>query len=1253
MILGLVGAACLATGGHRGGVVPAAVRELADEAAVRVAAFTPTTLPPTIEGIDCILVTVPGWREPELAIEPAVVERLRQFVERGGHLVLLGYAAALATDLGFEPERPELEALRWGFDARTVAGRAELGVEVVSGRYADLFDGLQNAPRTTPGLVNEFTFFLAGGAPCCTPLCAWSVGAPRSGAVIARLAAEFDGQPSVGPPVAVAWPHGRGVAVALGLAPDLENDDAVLQRNARRLLQNLMGGLPGANAGDAATSRADRTVALLTLPGADTASNSGSQPAAPAGETAPRAELPMTPTVAHWGWSTRLESGDDPGLSRSLAELANEVIAPSWAAGADLLELVVTDPDHGSPLAWADRDALRRPAGYRGDAFGGQFDAHAFGVVATEAHGRGMLAHGFFDAPPHGERTNERLASLRFFARELADWRRLGDRALDGFGLREWFVDRAGYSKAMVQDLHPAAELYRVGERAPAIAGSVRVLDAEDGALRGLGAAGVSSDWRDGFPADLFPFGVLDARVERPLPSAFGPTYGGGSFGDWIVTQANDFVRPRRGRGAAMWWRHHDPATLGSRGLEYVHGISLDPLRAAVATQCAATGRNGYRAAIGRLDDATPAGFGGELPVPAAVHLLQNNWFRLLGSGGGLLFDPTGEARFRPGEGVVVSPQFLHTRLHGGRPSASSIRSYDVDFLAPGLAPVGRVGGRVGGRSGVGGERGSERPGERGGPSGYGRTSVVGDALGQARRLPATIAFDEQPRWPQRVHLEETLATGYYELDIELRAVRRQGVLAIGLDGTLLHCEPFSVQRRSPALTVPVHVAVEGVRTLELAVLEGGAVALDRLRLVRRGDVAAEAEVAIAAGHVAEVVERSASSYHAETVDLRTIGDFPGFLLRLRCERAVRNLRVERAFGLRDYDGLTHAAEPATRLRRPFALRSSKAGLPDLVVVPLQLARYDHFRFEAGRLTMHSAPETGSESRIGFWLAPRGEGRALAVNVKETSVRLRAVDQPMLLELGDRGVGTLMQGLTTPWTRLLRVHTPSSPAGNTPFMVRENGWWTWRGAQFAPDAGAGAGRYLRVFQAPGDTIEVVGGPAVLARTRPGPGALRILALRDPAPGSVTARVLQPGRLAPPCVVMARDFDAVTVNGATWSWFDGRTVYLPDRPGEYRIETSTRNATAPHVACTGAPLVRCEYDEAARELLLVTAAVPERPTGLPYTAVLRGPRPSAIENGVIVSEDELPHQSAITRSAAAAGGVLVRFAPGVTKVTYAN
>ena len=31
-------------------------------------------------------------------------------------------------------------------------------------------------------------------------------------------------------------------------------------------------------------------------------------------------------------------------------------------------------------------------------------------------------------------------------------------------------------------------------------------------------------------------------------------------------------------------------------------------------------------------------------------------------------------------------------------------------------------------------------------------------------------------------------------------------------------------------------------------------------------------------------------------------------------------------------------------------------------------------------------------------------------------------------------------------------------------------------------------------------------PSVLARTRPGPGSLRLLALRDPEPGAVTVRV---------------------------------------------------------------------------------------------------------------------------------------------------
>ncbi|MCA8954146.1 MAG: hypothetical protein KDE27_31855, partial [Planctomycetes bacterium] len=1048
------------------------------------------------------------------------------------------------------------------------------------------------------------THLLAGGAPCCEALCAWSIGAPQDGKVLAALAAEVDGSVrAAGPPVLVRWRLGRGDVLALGIAPAVEHADDELRANSRRLLANLLAGSGGQSL-------------LLRAPAGEASAASPSL----AEQLADR-ELPCRPLLAHWGWRAPIAVAGDPDSARTAAEIAAEVIAPSWAAGADLVDLGLADTGGASPLPWADGDPLRRPDGYRGDAFGGGFSAAAFGTLADEAHGRGMLLSAFLEPPPFGNRTGERLASLRFFARELADVRRLGSRALDAFGLRRWFHDAAGYSLAMLQDFQPAAALYGAGELGPHLAGGFAALDAEDGAVHGLAAVGLSARWRDGFPADLFPGGVLDARSERPLPSEVGASRGGGSYADWLVTQCNDFVRARAGAGATLWWRSHDPATLGPHNRDYVHGLLLDPLRAAVAVQASATGRNGYRSAARALIDDAPDGFGGELPVGAAVHLLQNNWFRLLGSGGALLFDPSGQARFRPGEAVVVSPEFLHTRLFGGRPHAGAIPDGDFDFLLTGSSPEG----------------------------GYGSVAVVGPEVGQARQVPAMLAFDDRPRWPQRVRIEVTLATGYYELELLPRPVRHRGILVCSLDDTVLHCEPFRSERKSEAVIVPVHVARSGLRALEFAVAEGGAVALDRLRLVRRGDVAAEGEVRIPAGHLAVVGERSASSYHEESVELAAIADFPGFVLRIDTATAARNLRVERTLNLPGYSALAAAADGAERLRRPFVVRAGHRALPDLVVVPLQLMRYEHFRFESGKLTLHGNPEAGAAARVGFWLAPHGRGDDL---LAIAPTLLRAVDQPLPLDLGDRGEATLTGDLQEPWTRVVRIATRSQ----TPYLVRENGWWTWRGAQPLPAAG---GDLLRVCQLPGDAVEIVGGPAVLARTRPGPGALRVVALRDVEPLAATVRVLQRSRLAPPSVTFASDFSEVLVDGQPWRWFDGRTVFLPDRPGDYRVTASQHAAgrggssQGPRIACTRAPLLRCEFDDHTHELVIVCGSEPGRPIELPFTAILRGGRPVAVDRGTLVAETELPHVDADARARAAAGGVLLRFFPGTTRVRYAN
>ena len=112
------------------------------------------------------------------------------------------------------------------------------------------------------------------------------------------------------------------------------------------------------------------------------------------------------------------------------------------------------------------------------------------------------------------------------------------------------------------------------------------------------------------------------------------------------------------------------------------------------------------------------------------------------------------------------------------------------------------------------------------------------------------------------------------------------------------------------------------------------------------------------------------------------------------------------------------------------------------------------------------------------------------------------------------------------------------------------------------------------------------------------------------------------------------------------------MFLPDRVGTFLVECSSHAGDpVPGVRCTRAPLQHCRYDGERRVLVLVTPPDPGRPLELPWTAVLRGPRPTRVANGEIVAETSLPHADAATAAAAAAGGTLIRFRSGTTEVFY--
>jgi hypothetical protein len=1098
-------------------------------------------------------------------------EALLQFVRGGGRVVLFGHAAHLASELGIEPVPPERSQFRWGYDARAIAGEARLGFQVVSGQQPELFDGV---PASGSG---QDTFVIAGGAPCTAPLCAWSHGTPQRGSVLARLMVQRDGaDEALGAPVVVQWTLGRGAVLACGVLPRVDHEDAAVRDAAVAFVQHC-------------ASWAQQRGPLLVLAAAP-------PPAPPAAAALP----PMAPLLAHWGW--RLPQSGGAG-ERTVDELTQEALLPSWLAGASLAELEVADGDGRAPLDWRSGDPLHPAPSFESRADAQHWQASSFRALAAEAHARGMLAFGGLDPLPVGERAVERFATLRFLARDLACVRRFGERALDGFGLRQWSPDPNGISVQMLQDFQPAGVLLRAGELAPPIAGSVRALDAGDGAVRGLPFTGVAAPWRDGFAADAFPCGVLDA--------AAGAT-GHASTADWIVAQMNDFVRARAGRGGAVWWSRHEPASFDRDTLAYVNGVSLEPLRAAVAMQLASTGSDGLRAAGAALVPGLPGSFAPALPAPAAVTVLQNNWFRLLGSGGALDFDPAGRADFG-GSAVRLCQTFLRTRLFGGRPDGRAVRSERLDLLANGT-------------------RGEGEYGE------VARASTAPGGVGP----PAILQRGAAPAWPAAVQFEWEADAGYYELELQPRTVRGRGVLTVRLDGALLRALPFDEQRREVA-AVPVHAAHGGPRTLELAVLDGGSVAFDRLVLRRAGDVGVEARVDTPAGSYAALSEVSQSSYHAERIELATIADLPGFVLRACCERAVRNLQIERVFALPLHGGLgAHGkGDTADDLREPFVLRGADANVPDLVIAPLQRTRYETLRWRDGELSWRCAPEAGAQSRLAVLLCAHGTGAQWLAAVRTIG---DAIHVPLALDVGAGRPATVSNPLPLAWTRVLAVRG----AGATPFAVREDGFWYWRGSQPAADGA----RWLRIHHAPGDTVQIESGPSLLQRTRPGPGSLQLVALRDPQPRSVTVRVLQASALTSPSVTMERDFDAVELDGACWAHFDGRTVFLPNRAGIYTVVVREHaGGDAPHVRATRAPLSTCQWLPASSELVLMTAGDPERPAELPWTAVLAGPVPASIENGEVVDDASLRYPDAEAAAAARAGGVLVRFSNGTCRVHY--
>jgi hypothetical protein len=1237
-----------------------------------------------LENPDLLVFLSSKRRTPIGGMDDETRQELRRYAEAGGRMLLLGFATRLVHEIGIEPQAPDRFAVyRWGDNDQTLLGRYRFGVRVENPEQLELVAGLKGAwERSTgarragdaaaggnggngrEGKQRQDAFHLGGGEMVSVQSCHWELVRPQGGRVVGRLYRERDGEAKeLGAAVLTAWGAGKdGRILAYGSLPEPWRQDPEIQHNARQFLRNAIRSLcgggeggEGSEGGEGREGDRDRRagkplrVVVFTDPGLPPTLPKALPPLA-------RRELPGAAIVPHWGWQVPLNYQRDGRRPISPEAVVQQVLVPSFASGASLLDLHLWDSERGYPLAWDPQDPLRRPRTYHGGMFFPEWGPLALRRLAAAAHQRSMQVQTWLcPDPTRLGPPVEILACSKWLARELLDVRRFGDGALDGVGVHTWFDDTEGHTRRVLQRYQPAVHGYCTGVVPQFFPGFVGAVNANNGRPRGLDAAGVSKSWRDAFPPPSHMAALLDCRVRQPSAQAWGThAHGGGSYGDWIVTQVNDFARERMGQGAAMWWQAFNDRTMTPAVVDYVHGVSMQPIKAAVAGHLWATGTGGYRDLLRGFVTEMQSGFGAEADYPAETPFLQNNHFRLHGTGGALLVDPTGLARFRSADkdgeravplSVAVSTAFMRSSWRGVRPRIQDLDRSVLDFV-----------------------QGHPR-----GENGYGPLLRIGEGERGPGTFPAMLAHDQPGRWPRKVEMDVKVRPGHYELELLLRASEGRGIVEVQRDGQVCKLLAFQHGVGTKVHRLAFPVAAGGLRSWSLEVLGGGRVAIDSCRLTQRSQVSVlqavptEIRIRERAGHLAEILEHTVAAEFQERRVLRTIADLPGFVLTIEYPWLRAGPQVVREFDLPLHRTLARTTgQDPLLLRRSFVLRSSDPAVPDLAVIPVELPRYHHFEFTAkSGLRLAGFPRSNERVRVGFMFLRGRRSQSL----KELKQVLLDVLEPLTLQLGEAGRARILPRAKVAHPRVVRVVN----ADKTPFRVREGGNWLWRGAQRAQDGG----QWLLIYHQDNGSrdsrpVDVVNGSEMLAGVHPGPGSLYSLAISDKGDGqgqgqgegegvgpvSVTVRVLQTGPfLRAPSVVMNRSFNAVTLDDKPWRYVHGRAVFLPRMRGTYRIEVSGRSGLAegdaqgmPALARTGAHVQTCRYDP-SNQVLEVFTVTGEQSEDREYTAWFTGPVPVRVDGGELVPRQDFTYRGEQDAQAAEAAGVIVRFRPGLLRLHY--
>jgi hypothetical protein len=150
-------------------------------------------------------------------------------------------------------------------------------------------------------------------------------------------------------------------------------------------------------------------------------------------------------------------------------------------------------------------------------------------------------------------------------------------------------------------------------------------------------------------------------------------------------------------------------------------------------------------------------------------------------------------------------------------------------------------------------------------------------------------------------------------------------------------------------------------------------------------------------------------------------------------------------------------------------------------------------------------------------------------------------------------------------------------AGDTPYIVRENGLWQHRGA--SPSQAEPGSDYVKLYLKKGEKGVISSREYISGAIRAGRGCQNMIAFSDVArfEGGVSAHLIVTGgnpMIFAPRVDSAESIASVRLGGEDWRYFSGRTVMLPNTGGDFHIEIKFGAPAAPALRKTYACVSGC-------------------------------------------------------------------------------